>query len=160
MWQGIKGAKRAPKFIAHVRFVIMASRNLQRRTIAAIILLVNAISTALTQCPQDQTQAEDIICTVNRNAFLPSPAVALFHCETDQRGGLLMNQIDALNIENTQWRVDNKACFFRHGRICTHLFIRIDSPPTQQQTEVCRFQWPSVVCRCIDLTGKSRSRAQ
>lgn len=158
-WKGIKGAKRAPKFIAHVRFFsTMASQNLHLRLTVAIVLLVNAISTVSSQCPQDKTQSGDIICTVNRNAFLPSPAVALVHCETDQPGELLLKQADALEVANTRWRVDQKACFLRQGESCTHLFIRIDSPPSQQQIDVCRIQFPTVVCMCIDLTGKSRSQ--
>lgn len=133
----------------------MASETLQRLTIVTV-LLVNAISTILGQCPQDQTQAQDIICTVNRNALLPSPAVALVHCETDQPGNFLLKQRDAENVENTKWVADQKACFFRQGESCKHMFIRIDSPPTtQQQIHVCRFHSIISVCTCVDLAGES-----
>ena len=132
----------------------MASETLQRLTIVSV-LLVNAISTVLSQCPQVQTQTQDIICTVNRNALLPSPAYALVHCETDQPGGLLLKQRDAQNVENTGWTVDQKACFFRQGESCTHMFLRIDSPPTtQQQIHVCRIH-SLPVCTCVDLAGES-----
>jgi hypothetical protein len=129
--------------------------NLQRLTIVTVLLAVNAVSTILSQCPQDQTQAQDIVCTVNRNAILPSPAVALVHCETDQPGGLLLKQADALSVENTRWVAAQKACFFRAGGTCTHLFIRIDSPlTTQEHINICRFHFPVPVCTCIELTGK------
>lgn len=129
---------------------------LQRLTLITVLLAVNAVSTILSQCQQGQTQAEDIICTVNRNALLPSPTVALVHCETDQPGGLLLLQADALNVENTRWMADQKACFFRAGESCTHFFLRIDSPLTKQEhINICRFNFPVPVCTCINLTGKS-----
>ena len=134
----------------------MASEILQRLTVITILLAVNAVSTILGQCSQGQTQAEDIICTVNRNALLPSPAVALVHCETDQPGGLLLKQADAVNVENTRWVAEQKACFFRAGGSCTHFFLRIDSQLTKQEhINVCRFVFPVPVCTCINLTGKS-----
>ena len=122
-----------------------------------IAVLLNAIAAIWSQCTQDGTSdtAQDILCTVSRNDLLPSPTFALVHCETDRPGGLLLKQADALRVDNTRWRVDQRACFFRNGNNCTHLFIRIDSPPTQQQFEVCRIQDPTAVCTCIDLTGKS-----
>ena len=138
-----------------------SNQNSLRRNMASlhliIAVLLNAIATISSQCPQDSS-AQDILCTVSRNDLLPPPTFALVHCETDRPGGLLLKQADALRVDNTRWRVDLKACFFRHGDNCTHLFIRIDSPPTQQQVEVCRIQDPTAVCTCIDLTGKSRSQ--
>ena len=133
----------------------MVSRS-QRLTVVSVLLAVNAISTVLSQCPKDSSQGQDIVCTVNRNALLPSPAVALVHCETDQEGGLLLLQAHAPNLANTHWMADQKACFFRQGESCTHIFIRIDSPTTLQQIDVCRFPFPlPLVCTCVDLTGKS-----
>ena len=137
----------------------MVSRS-QRLTVVSVLLAVNAISTILSQCPQDSSQAQDIICTVNRNALLPSPAVALVHCESDQPGSLFLKQAHAFTVANTNWRADQKACFFRQGQSCTHLFIRIDSPlTTHQQIDVCRFPFPlPLVCTCVDLTGKYLAR--
>ena len=135
---------------------IMASEILQRLTVVTVLLAVNAVSIILGQCSQGQMQAEDIICTVNRNALLPSPAVALVHCETDQLGNLLLLPADAVNVENTNWEIKNRPCFFRAGESCTHYFLRIDSPlKNQEHINICRFLLPGPVCTCINLAGKS-----
>lgn len=146
-----------PKFIAYVYRVreIMASETLQRLTVIIFLLASNAISIILSICPQDQAQVHDILCTVNRNALLPSPAIALVHCETNQRGGLLVYPEHA-SAAPTNWVVNDRACFFRQGESCTHLFMRIDSQPTTEgQIGVCRFPYPDFLCTCVKLTGKS-----
>ena len=104
---------------------------------------------------------ETIHCEVtsrHSSVPLPPPAVALIQCETHLPGLLRVIQRDELSglINYTSWNAEREPCLFRLTRTgnCAHIFIRIDSPPDQQNISICRVAEDSTVCTCIDLSGE------
>ena len=87
---------------------------------------------------------------------LPPPAVALIQRETYLPGLLRVIQRDELSglINYTSWNAEREPCLFRLTGNCAHIFIRIDSPPDQQNISICRVAEDSTVCTCKNLSGE------